>query len=64
MPSRNVMVASTDDDWEAKQWTAPVNLYYTNVTKLGSQLISIGGGVRVYLNASSGGPAFGKEKNR
>ena len=46
-------------DWEAKQWNVPVNLSYTKVTRLGNQLISFGGGVRVWLETPSGGPDWG-----
>jgi hypothetical protein len=46
-------------DWEAEQWTVPVNLTYSMVTKIGGQLVSIGGGVRGYLESPSGGPDWG-----
>ena len=46
-------------DWEGEQWTVPVNVTFSQVTKIGSQLVSIGGGVRAYLEAPSGGPDWG-----
>jgi hypothetical protein len=46
-------------DWEAEQWNVPVNLTYSQVTKIGSQLVSIGGGVRGYLETPDGGPDWG-----
>jgi Putative MetA-pathway of phenol degradation len=46
-------------DWERKQWTIPMNLGYSKVSKLGSQLVSWQGGVRVYLDAPVGGPNWG-----
>lgn len=46
-------------DWEAEQWTVPVNLSYSQVRKFGSQLVSIGGGVRGYLESPDGGPDWG-----
>jgi hypothetical protein len=46
-------------DWEAGQWTAPVNLVLSQVTKLGGQLVSIGAGVRGYVAAPAGGPDWG-----
>ena len=46
-------------DWETEQWNVPVNLTYSKVTKIGSQLVSIGGGVRGYLEAPTGGPDWG-----
>ncbi|HEY4366605.1 MAG TPA: hypothetical protein VGN07_05165 [Steroidobacteraceae bacterium] len=46
-------------DWERKQWTVPVNLGYSKVSKLGKQLVSWQGGVRVYADAPEGGPDWG-----
>jgi len=46
-------------DWEGEQWTVPVNLMYSQVRKFGRQLVSIGGGVRGYVDAPSGGPDWG-----
>jgi hypothetical protein len=46
-------------DWERHQWTVPLNLLMTKVTKFGTQLVSIGGGVRYYAEAPSGGPDWG-----
>jgi hypothetical protein len=46
-------------DWEAGQWTAPVNLKVSQVMKLGRQLVSIDAGVRGYLDAPTGGPDWG-----
>ena len=42
-------------DWETRRWNAPVNLQITKVTRVGDQLISIGGGARYYLDAPRGG---------
>lgn len=46
-------------DWKARQWTLPLNIQYSKVTRLGSQLISYQGGVRAYLDAPAGGPDWG-----
>lgn len=46
-------------DWEAKQWTLPLNVFYSKVTKLGSQMLSYQGGARVYVDTPSGGPDWG-----
>ena len=46
-------------DWEGRNWVVPMNLSASKVTRLGSQLISIGGGVRYYLQAPPGGPQWG-----
>ena len=46
-------------DWEHEQWNVPVNFMYSKVTKLGSQLVSLLGGGRVYLDSPDGGPDWG-----
>jgi hypothetical protein len=47
------------NDWKGRGWTLPLNLVYTRVTKVGSQLLSVGGGARVYLDAPPGGADWG-----
>jgi hypothetical protein len=46
-------------DWEGRHWVVPLNLSGSKVTKLGSQLVSIAGGVRYYLESPAGGPTWG-----
>ncbi|WP_081420441.1 hypothetical protein [Pseudoxanthomonas sp. Root630] len=46
-------------DWENEQWTVPVNVGYSKVSKLGNQMISYQGGVRAYLDKPRGGPDWG-----
>jgi hypothetical protein len=46
-------------DWERGQWTIPLNVGYSKVSKLGSQLVSWQGGVRYYVEAPEGGPEWG-----
>ncbi len=46
-------------DWKSEQWTAPINLMYSKVTKWGNQMVSYGGGVRYYLDKPNGGPDWG-----
>lgn len=46
-------------DWKGEQWTVPVNLVYSKVTKIGSQTVSFAGGVRGYADAPEGGPDWG-----
>ena len=43
-------------DWEADQWSVPVNLQVTKLLKLGSLPISIGGGVRYWAESPDTGP--------
>ena len=37
-------------DWEGEQWSVPLNLVVTKVTKVGGQLVSIGGGLRYWAD--------------
>jgi hypothetical protein len=46
----------TTYDWEREQWTVPLNLSVTKVTKIGSQLISYGAGVTYWAGAPDNGP--------
>ncbi len=46
-------------DWEAEQWTLPLNLFYSKVSKIGGQMVSYQGGVRAYLDKPRGGPDWG-----
>jgi hypothetical protein len=46
-------------DWEASQWTVPVNLLVSQVLKIGDQPISLALGYRHYVEAPTGGPDWG-----
>ena len=46
-------------DWEGHHWVVPLNLTASKVMKLGTQLVSFGGGVRYYLESPAGGPSWG-----
>jgi hypothetical protein len=46
-------------DWNSDQWTVPVNLVYSKVTSIGSQLVSLSAGVRAYIDKPDGGPDWG-----
>jgi len=43
-------------DWEGEQWTIPLNLVASKVTKVGGQLVSFGAGVRYWVDAPAAGP--------
>lgn len=43
-------------DWEAEQWSVPLNLQVSQLLKLGGQLLQVGGGVRYWLDSPRGGP--------
>jgi hypothetical protein len=47
-------------DWEARQWSVPVNALVSKVTKLGDQLVSFGGGARYWADSpDAGAKGFG-----
>jgi len=43
-------------DWEAEQWSVPVNLGAYQLLKIGGQLIQVGGGVRYWADSPDAGP--------
>ena len=43
-------------DWNNRQWTVPINAQVSKVTKIGSQLVSVGGGVRYWMDGPVGAP--------
>jgi len=43
-------------DWKAEHWQIPINFVATKVMKLGNQLISVGGGLRYWLESPDNGP--------
>jgi hypothetical protein len=43
-------------DWNEDELAIPINLLVTRVLRLGDQLVSVGGGVRYWLEESDGGP--------
>jgi hypothetical protein len=43
-------------DWETEQWSAPLNTNISKVVKFGEQRVSIGGGLRYWLDSPDGGP--------
>ncbi len=43
-------------DWESEQWSVPVHLVATKVVSLGSQLVSVGGGLRYWADGPDNGP--------
>lgn len=46
-------------DWKAEQWTVPLNISYSKVSKIGKQMISYQGGLKAYLDKPDGGPDWG-----
>lgn len=46
-------------DWKGEQWTVPVNLSYSKVSRIGTQMVSYAGGVRYYAESPDSGPEWG-----
>lgn len=46
----------TTYDWKGEQWTVPVNALVSKVTKVGGQLVQIGGGVRYWADTTTASP--------
>jgi len=46
-------------DWETEEWTIPINLKVSQLTKIGKQRIQFQAGYRHYLDAPDGGPDWG-----
>ena len=42
-------------DWDAEQWSVPLFLMVTKVAKIGSQMVSFGGGVRYWAESPDSG---------
>ena len=59
-PGRTVTLNTESTyDWRGSQWTVPINLQVSQVLKLGTQLVSIAGGVRGYAVSPTNGPDWG-----
>lgn len=43
-------------NWKSEQWTVPINAVVSKVTRIDSQLVSFGGGVRYYVESPDNGP--------
>jgi hypothetical protein len=42
-------------DWEAEQWSVPVNASASRLLRIGTQLVSVGGGLRYWLDSPDSG---------
>ena len=56
-PTRWTFALNTEStyDWENEQWSVPVNVSASNLLRFGSQLVSIGGGLRYWLDSPDSG---------
>lgn len=46
----------TTYDWEDEKWSIPINIQITKVTRIGTQPVSFGGGLRYWADSSPNGP--------
>jgi len=51
------LTAESTYDWDSEEWAVPVNLNVTKLTRVGTQLLSVGGGVRYWVNDTTNGPS-------
>ena len=49
-------VADITYDWKSDRWTVPVSVTASQITKIGGQLVSIGGGLRYYVVSNENAP--------
>ena len=50
------LTSESSYNWTTDTWSVPVNFTVTKVTKIGDQLVSIGGGVGYWLTSPASGP--------
>jgi len=43
-------------DWKSEQWVVPLMVVVAKVTKVGDQMVSVGGGVRYWAESTDSGP--------
>jgi hypothetical protein len=43
-------------NWNARQWSVPLNVSVNQVTRLGDQLVNVGGGLRYWADSPQSGP--------
>ena len=43
-------------DWKNEEWSVPIHGFVTKVTKIGNQLVSVGGGFRYWADSPPDGP--------
>jgi hypothetical protein len=51
-----VVQADINRDWEGKRWTVPATINASQVTKIGNQLVQIGGALRYYVASNEFSP--------
>ncbi len=55
-PVSYFLTSETSYNWTADAWSVPINFTVTKVTKIGDQLVSIGGGIGYWLESPDSGP--------
>ncbi len=64
-PSQTTLFLNTEStcDWARRQWTVPINAGLKQLVTIGGQRVQVGGGLRYYAEAPSGGPEWGLRIN-
>ena len=52
------LISESTYNWKTHQWTVPINLLYSKVSKWGTQMVSNQVGASWYATSSSGGPEW------
>jgi hypothetical protein len=57
-PSQTTYSLNTEStyDWETRSWSIPINASVTQLLRFGNQLVSLGGGVRYWVESPNAGP--------
>ena len=58
LPAGMSMTLQTEStyDWENENWTVPVAVLASKVMAIGKQPVSVGGGIRYYIESPDSGP--------
>lgn len=58
-PTAWTFVANTEStyDWEAEEWSVPINAMASKLTKIGNLRVSVGGGLRLWADSPDSGPS-------
>lgn len=58
LPSATSFFVNTESayDWEAEEWSVPINFGVNQLVKIGNQRVQVGGGLRYWADSPEGGP--------
>ncbi len=61
LPTQTTVFVTSEatHDWNARQWTVPINVGLNQLVSIGGQMVQFGGLVRYYAEKPAGGPTWG-----